>query len=358
MLVMPKSLDSGKNVEPIAQATNQASAGNTLSLFTEEALLRLQEGLRAQEEQRPRPDQPPKSNGAGQLCRDNEQMLSQNDPLPPGVPVSAVACTPIEATSETARAGSRNAPALLTEGVLLRFEEALRAQREQARSHQPGKSDGVKEMELYRDNEQCVPEKDIASTRPKSQAISNSLIASTHIAAIGQSSPLAPSHQPQEPVRPPFWRRQKLALLTCGLLFVFGAAAVAIWLKERPAAPAKIEARALSEGHPRPAAGLQTVEPAEPPRIVSVSPNYDMPVHSILDAAKSSILPPPLPALPTATPSDPPADGQRRATPAGSETAAMPVDKATAPGGKSRARQARTGHPRHASGLRAPMPRR
>jgi len=88
-LVMPKSLDSEKNVAPIAPANDQASACNTPALFTEEALLRLQEGLRAQGEQRPRADQPTKSNGAKELCRDNEQVLSQKALLLPEVPASA-----------------------------------------------------------------------------------------------------------------------------------------------------------------------------------------------------------------------------------------------------------------------------
>ena len=209
----------------------------------------------------------------------------------------------------------RDAPAFLTEGVLLRFEQGLRAQREQrARSDQPSQADGAEEP--GGDNEgRRFSGPDAAYSLPGARALGKS------------------------------------GLLLCALLLVVAGAALGVSLKARTAgssdaAPVNIEAQASVEA-PRSAAspGVQTIEPAEPPQTATVPSDSDEPRQPIRNAMKS----------PAATPSVAPAlpaPVEEPATPAASEAAAAaetPVedkDKAKRARTRSRGRHTRFGHRR------------
>jgi hypothetical protein len=215
---------------------------------------------------------------------------------------------PIRPATDRAQGG--DAPAFLTDEVLLRFEEGLRAQREQrTRSDQPPKPDDTTEL---RRHEEGRPEPDAAYSPPGARALGNA------------------------------------GLMLCALLIVLGAAALGA-LKARTAGPShappvNIEAPGPAEA-PRsaPPAGAQTVEPAEPPRTASVSPASDGPRQPTRNAVKSPTATPSPPS--PAPPNEQPVKAQAPAAPAASETAAAaqrPVEDI--PKGartKSRARHAR-----------------
>jgi hypothetical protein len=239
----------------------------------------------------------------------------------------------------------------LAEVMLLRLEEGLRAQGEQQQRSDKAQRDGGAN-ELCRENEPRDFESNVSSSPPpKAQTLSSWLLASTHVAPIGESTR---SDQPQIPVESSFRSPsvRKLGLLVCVLLLVIGGATLAISLKARTVPPNDIQASG-SQGHSPPTAGLQPVELAEPPRMVSVPLNYDSSPQSSSDAAQTSATTPPLPALLPAQPNEPLADTQR-ITPPGPERAAaaqtpVPVEKAKVTRGKPRTRQARSGHPGQAA---------
>ena len=210
------------------------------------------------------------------------------------------------------RAQGGDAPAFLTEGVLLRFEEGLRAQREhRAHSDQSPKAEGA--AGLSDDNEERrFSEPDAVYSRAGARPLGMA------------------------------------GLLLCALLLVIAAAALRISLKapsagSSDAAPVNIEAHGSVEA-PRsaPPPGGQTHEPAEPSRTASVPPDSNEPRQPIRRAVKSSSATPSLPPL-----LPPPVEAQGPATPAGSETAAVaqpPVEeKAKGARTKSRRRHARFG---------------
>jgi hypothetical protein len=75
-VVVSGSVDSDaskKDGAPIRPSTDRAQGRDVPAFLTEEALLRLVEGLRAQREQLARSDQPPKPDGATELHRNNEE---------------------------------------------------------------------------------------------------------------------------------------------------------------------------------------------------------------------------------------------------------------------------------------------
>jgi hypothetical protein len=129
---------------------------------------------------------------------------------------------------------------------------------------------------------------------------------------------------------------QQAGVLLCALLLVVSAGALGVSVKMRTAgstdaAPGNIEARGSVEApRPPPPAGVQTVEPAEPPRTASVAPDNDEPRQPIANGVKSSAATSSLPALSPAPPNEQPVEAQGPATPEASKTVAVahtPVEK-------------------------------
>jgi hypothetical protein len=178
---------------------------------------------------------------------DSEASKKDGAPIPPA----------------TDRAQADAAPALLSEGALLRLEEALRAVRALGKAE---------------------------------KRTADWLVVSTQTGAINETPPLAPSAdqhkiRAEEPVPSRSWRRRKLGrdrghrlkpvtmdgpagLLQCALLLVVGAAALGVSLKARTAgstdteaAPVNIEARGQT---------------------ASRAPDNDEPPQPITNAVKSS----------------------------------------------------------------------
>jgi hypothetical protein len=131
---------------------------------------------------------------------------------------------------------------------------------------------------------------------------------------------------------------------------VLGVAAMAISLKARIAAPVGVTSDS-GKVDSSPPAELHAIEVSEPPRTISELENGNAPAKPPSDAVKSFAVMPSLPPLASARPSAPPAEAQPTTKPLGSETPALgqlPVEKAKAARGKSRARYARYGHTRRA----------
>jgi hypothetical protein len=268
----------------IRRATDGAQDGDLPTFFTEGAMLRLEEGLRAQREQQDRqhfsePDAA--SSRTGSLGgRQTEEQLRNN--------VGEVRRT----ITQLSRSGAHDRGVQTVDSAeqtcpykdwILRYASAV--------AHERGFGSSGTRREADHDG----PSFALPGWKDSRRSIEN-----LHRVGLGPRLPDEITHR-----RSPYWRWLKVDLLLCVLLLIVGAAAMGVSLKART--------QGSTDAPP--------VNTKAHGQTASVSPDNEQPHQPITNAVKSPAATPSLPPPSPAPPNKQPVEAQ---APAASETPATP----------------------------------
>ncbi len=298
----------------ISPAVNRAQGGDLPEFFTEHAVLRLEQGLRAQREQQ------------------EGRLFAQQAPAAPAVPATPAA--PAEHSNKFETQGPATPPASET------VTAAQTPPREEpdAASTRRGSSGALRDwlivsarIEQIRENPPLVPG-DAVRMSDDTAGIQEAKIQNEWLRRVGDprwqddsfsNGAERPKIGAEGPVPASYWSRRKVGLLLCALLLVVGAAVLGVSLKARTggsseAARVNIEGRGQTAPVPRDNHELaMVVKPAAKPALPPLSP---APPNEQSVKAQG-------PTTPVASETPVPShqqviQGQRPATPPASETPA------------------------------------